>query len=169
MKIGELAKRSGLTAHTIRYYERIGLLPYADRNQSRHRDYDASILTWIEFLGRLKTTGMPIRDMLRYAALRERGVGTEAERRELLERHRAAVRAHVVELQACLLVLDTKIAGYAGTRTRSKNHARPPHQSSRRKKAGSSAGGGHSIRSTARLVIASSRRWRTSRPISRAI
>jgi DNA-binding transcriptional MerR regulator len=49
MKIGELAKRSGLTAHTIRYYERIGLLPYADRNQSRHRDYDASILTWIEF------------------------------------------------------------------------------------------------------------------------
>ena len=88
MKIGELAKRSGLTAHTIRYYERIGLLPYADRNQSRQRDYDASILTWIEFLGRLKTTGMPIRDMLRYAALRERGVGTEAERRDLLERHR---------------------------------------------------------------------------------
>ena len=123
MKIGELAKRSGLTAHTIRYYERIGLLPYADRNQSRHRDYDASILTWIEFLGRLKTTGMPIRDMLRYAALRERGVGgTEAERRELLERHREVVRAHVAELQACLLVLDTKIAGYAGTRTRSKNH-----------------------------------------------
>jgi len=122
MKIGELAKRSGLTAHTIRYYERIGLLPYADRNQSRQRDYDASILTWIEFLGRLKTTGMPIRDMLRYAALRERGVGTEAERRELLERHRAAVRAHVAELQACLLVLDTKIAGYAGTRTRNKDH-----------------------------------------------
>jgi DNA-binding transcriptional MerR regulator len=123
MKIGELAKRSGLTAHTIRYYERIGLLPYADRNQSRHRDYDASILTWIEFLGRLKTTGMPIRDMLRYAALRERGVdGTEAERRELLERHRAAVRAHVAELQACLLVLDSKIAGYAGTRTRNKDH-----------------------------------------------
>ena len=122
MKIGELAKRSGLTAHTIRYYERIGLLPYADRNQSRQRDYDASILTWIEFLGRLKTTGMPIRDMLRYAALLERGVCTEAERRELLERHRAAVRAHVAELQACLLVLDTKIAGYAGTRTRNKDH-----------------------------------------------
>jgi DNA-binding transcriptional MerR regulator len=122
MKIGELAKRSGLTAHTIRYYERIGLLPYADRNQSRQRDYDASILTLIEFLGRLKTTGMPIRDMLRYAALLERGVGTEAERRELLERHRAAVRVHVAELQACLLVLDTKIAGYAGTRTRNKDH-----------------------------------------------
>ncbi|MBK3801057.1 MerR family DNA-binding transcriptional regulator [Azospirillum brasilense] len=118
MKIGDLAKRSGLTAHTIRYYERIGLLPYADRNQSRHRDYDASILTWIEFLGRLKTTGMPIRDMLRYAALREKGAGTEAERRALLEQHRERVRAQVDELNACLLVLDTKIDGYVETEQR---------------------------------------------------
>jgi DNA-binding transcriptional MerR regulator len=114
MKIGQLAKRSGLSAYTIRYYERIGLLPRADRDRSGQRDYDASILTWIEFLDRLKTTGMPIRDMLRYAALRESGVGTEAERRALLERHRENVRAHVADLQACLLVLDTKIAGYAG-------------------------------------------------------
>jgi DNA-binding transcriptional MerR regulator len=122
MKIGELARRSGLTAHTIRYYERIGLLPYADRDRSSQRDYDASILIWIEFLGRLKTTGMPIREMLRYAALRERGVGTEAERRDLLEQHRERVRAHVAELQACLLVLDTKIAGYPGEQQRMVNH-----------------------------------------------
>jgi DNA-binding transcriptional MerR regulator len=121
MKIGELAKRSGLSAHTLRYYERIGLLPLADRDRSSQRDYDASILIWIEFLGRLKTTGMPIRDMLRYAALRERGLGSEAERRELLEQHRERVRAHVAELQACLLVLDTKIAGYAGERKRMTN------------------------------------------------
>ncbi len=115
MKIGELAKRSGLSAHTIRYYERIGLLPYADRDQSSRRDYDASILTWIAFLGRLKTTGMTIREMLRYAALRESGVVTEAERRDMLEQHRERVRARVSDLQACLLVLDTKIAGYAGS------------------------------------------------------
>jgi DNA-binding transcriptional MerR regulator len=50
MKIGELAKRSGLSTYTIRYYEQIGLLPYADRDRSRRRDYDISILTWIEFL-----------------------------------------------------------------------------------------------------------------------
>ncbi|MGY0712788.1 MerR family transcriptional regulator [Azospirillum argentinense] len=125
MKIGDLAKRSGLTAHTIRYYERIGLLPYADRNQSRHRDYDASILTWIEFLGRLKTTGMPIRDMLRYAALREEGDGTEAERRALLEQHRERVRAQVDELNACLLVLDTKIDGYVETEQRKSNDDAP--------------------------------------------
>ncbi|UUP18147.1 MerR family transcriptional regulator [Nitratireductor thuwali] len=122
MKIGELAKRTGLSAHTIRYYERIGLLPYADRDQSKQRDYDASILTWIEFLGRLKTTGMPIRDMLHYAALREQGAGTEAERRDLLIRHRDRARARIAELQSCLLVLDTKIAGYAGTGQRMKDY-----------------------------------------------
>jgi DNA-binding transcriptional MerR regulator len=112
MKIGELAKRTGLSAHTIRYYERIGLLPRASRGQSRQREYDGSILPWIEFLGRLKTTGMPIREMVRYAELRSKGAATEVERKELLIRHREHVRAHVAELHACLSVLDTKIAGY---------------------------------------------------------
>lgn len=115
MKIGELAKRSGLSAHTLRYYERIGLLPFTRRDQSRQRDYDASILVWLEFLGRLKTTGMPIREMLRYAALRERGHETQAERRELLEQHRERIRAQATELANCLLVLDTKIASYNAT------------------------------------------------------
>jgi DNA-binding transcriptional MerR regulator len=125
MKIGELAQRSGLTAHTIRYYERIGLLPYADRDRSRQRDYDSSILSWIEFVGRLKTTGMPIREMLGYAALRDRGAATRSERRELLERHREKVRTHVAALQACLLVLDSKIAGYLHSKQRIKiNDAR---------------------------------------------
>ena len=123
MKIGELARRSGLTAYTIRYYERIGLLPYAARNGSAQRDYDASILTWIEFLGRMKATGMPIRDMLRYAALRESGEATEAERRELLAVHRERVRADLAELQANLLVLDAKIAGYGGQQERMPHHA----------------------------------------------
>jgi DNA-binding transcriptional MerR regulator len=126
MKIGQLAKRSGLTAHTIRYYERIGLLPYADRDPSRHRDYDESILAWIEFLGRLKTTGMPIRDMLHYAKLRQRGAESETDRRVLLERHRERVRETVAELQACLLVLDDKIAGYAGSARRMKDHDKRP-------------------------------------------
>jgi DNA-binding transcriptional MerR regulator len=128
MKIGELARRSGLTAHTIRYYERIGLLPQAGRDQSGRRGYDASILTWIEFLSRLKTAGMPIRDMLRYAVLRERGAVTEAERRHLLEEHRERVRTRATELHACLLVLDAKIAGYAGSEQRKKNNDGQPAQ-----------------------------------------
>lgn len=136
MKIGELAKRSGFSVHTIRYYERIGLLPRARRDQSRQRDYDVSILVWIEFLNRLKTVGMPIRDMQRYARLRASGSSTETERRELLEKHRQRVRTHVAELQACLLVLDSKIAGYAKSEQRMKKHdAEPP-----RKRKSTSAG-----------------------------
>lgn len=122
MKIGEVAKRSKLSIHTIRYYERIGLFPRIDRDRSGRRDYDASILIWIEFLERLKTTGMPIREMLSYAALREHGASTELERRVLLEQHRKRVRAHVAELQASLLVLDKKIAGYAGQEQRNKHY-----------------------------------------------
>jgi DNA-binding transcriptional MerR regulator len=120
MMIGELVRRSGLSAHTIRYYERIGLLPYADRNRSGRRNYDASILTWIAFLDRLKTTGMPIREMLHYAALREQGAETEPERRNLLEAHRERVRAKITELKASLLVLDTKIGNYAIAEKRTK-------------------------------------------------
>lgn len=131
MKIGELVRRSGLTAHTIRYYERIGLLPYADRDQSGQRDYDASILNWIEFLGRLKATGMPIREMLHYAALRDQGPATEAARRELLERHREKVRVQLAELSESLLVLDAKIAGYAGISKRMNEYDALPERRKR--------------------------------------
>jgi DNA-binding transcriptional MerR regulator len=118
MKIGDIAGKTGLTAHTIRYYERIGLLPFAPRDGKGQRVYDASILTWIEFLGRLKTTGMSIQEMLRYAGLRARGAATEQARCDLLTEHRDQVRLKVAELQACLLVLDNKIAGYANTQLR---------------------------------------------------
>lgn len=140
MKIGELAKRTGLSAHTIRYYERIGLLPHADRDRSGRRDYDATILTWIAFLDRLKTTEMPIRDMLRYQALREGGAGTQTERRELLENHRRRVRARIAELQECLLVLDKKIAGYAGKTQRIRDYDKPLPQR-RRQPAGARQAG----------------------------
>lgn len=126
MKIGELAKKSGLSAHTIRYYERIGLLPYAYRDQSGRRDYSADILVWIEFLNRLKTTGMPVRDMLRYASLRERADETENERRDLLIEHRQNVREHISDLQNNLRMLDIKLASYAITDEEDENHDNHP-------------------------------------------
>lgn len=126
MKIGEVAQRSGLSAHTIRYYERIGLLPFAGRDHSGQRDYDASILAWIEFLGHLKTTGMPIRNMLEYARLRDLGDATGPERRQMLEKHHAAVQAKIATLQSCLHVLDTKIAGYADAEKRITQDAGQP-------------------------------------------
>lgn len=113
MKIGDLASRTGLSTHTIRYYERIGLLPEARKDAAGRRQYDDTDIVWIAFLGRLKAAGMPIREMLRYAALREAGPDTEAARRDLLLRHRERVAAQIAELQSCLLVLDKKIAGYA--------------------------------------------------------
>lgn len=121
MKIGDLAKRSGFSAHTLRYYERIGLLPYADRDASGQRDYDETILIWIEFLGRLKDTGMPIRDMLAYANLRNGGPATTQERHDILAAHRDQVQATIARLQANLLVLDDKIAGYAATLQRTQD------------------------------------------------
>lgn len=114
MKIGELARRSGLSIDTIRWYERIGLLPTAARAASGQRDYDESILVWIAFLGRLKTTGMAVRDMVSYARWREQGDQTRDQRGALLRRHRDAVRGRIAELQACLGVLDDKIALYSG-------------------------------------------------------
>jgi DNA-binding transcriptional MerR regulator len=122
MKIGQLAKSSGLSAHTLRYYERIGLLPFADRDASDQRDYDETILIWIAFLRRLKETGMPIRDMLAYANMRNDGPATEKARHDLLVAHRAHVQATIENLQANLLVLDTKIAGYAATLQRTQDN-----------------------------------------------
>lgn len=112
MKIGDLAARTGLSVHTLRYYERIGLLPAASRDAAGQRRYDTGVLEWIGFLGRLKRTGMPIRDMLRYAALRQAGDASRAQRCALLCAHRDAVHTQLAELQDCLLFLDAKIAGY---------------------------------------------------------
>ncbi|MEO1090035.1 MAG: MerR family transcriptional regulator [Pseudomonadota bacterium] len=114
MKIAELARRTGFSKHALRYYERIGLLPRVTRDGARHRDYDPSIVAWLGFLRRLKTTGMPVREMRRYAALRSGGPETIAARRAMLEAHRCRVHTDIAELQACLVILDTKIAGYAG-------------------------------------------------------
>ena len=136
MKISELAGRTGLSVHTIRYYERIGLLPYAARNQAKHRDYDASILARIEFLGRLKTTGMPLRDMLAYARMLN-DPASELQRRALLARHRAGVAVRIAELSACLSVLDEKIALYgASPSTMEQRHddAKPAERDTLRKR-----------------------------------
>lgn len=124
MRIGELAKRTGLTAYTLRYYERIGLLPHTHRDTSRQRDYDPSIVAWIEFLLRLKMTRMPLKQILLYARLREAGSSTDLSRADLLKGHRAAVKKHITQLQACLKILDHKIAGYENaSRKKEPSHA----------------------------------------------
>lgn len=112
MKIGELAQRSGVTAHTLRYYEKIGLLSYASRDAGGQRRYDESVLVWLGFISRLKASGMPLQAMLQYAALREAGAETEAQRLQMLSEHRLQVQARLAQLQDCLQMLDQKILGY---------------------------------------------------------
>lgn len=112
MTIGELARRTGLSPDTIRYYERIGLLPRPPRDAARRRDYDPEILVWIGFLARLKATGMPLKTMRIYAQLREQGPHTAAGRSDLLKTHRTAVATNIAEQRRCLAALDDKIATY---------------------------------------------------------
>lgn len=112
MTIQEAARRSGLSAHTLRYYERIGLIHSVDRNGSGHREYAERDLKWLVFLTRLRSTGMSIADMCRYAELQRMGPHTSAERRALLEAHRELVRARIAVLTEDLKVLDRKIESY---------------------------------------------------------
>lgn len=112
MKIGDLSRRSGVSTDTLRYYERIGLLPRTSRDAGGRRDYDESALVWLAFLGRLKVTGMSLSEMRRYARLRAVGPASESDRRALLMAHRDRVTAQIAAMQAALLALDAKIAGY---------------------------------------------------------
>lgn len=111
--IGEVAALSGLTAHTLRWYERIGLLERVGRSYSGQRRYSDRDLTWLSFLGRLRLTGMPVADMVRYAELVRAGEHTFAERRQLLRAHREEVRRRMDELQANLAAIDHKISFYS--------------------------------------------------------
>lgn len=114
--ISEVVAFTGLTAHTLRWYERIGLMPHIDRSHTGQRRYRNRDLRWLALVGKLRLTGMPVADMVRYAELVREGEHTFAERQELLEQTRRDVRARIAELQDTLAVLDHKIDVYAGAR-----------------------------------------------------
>lgn len=112
LSIQEVARRTRLSAHTLRYYERIGLLAPVGRDVGGRRRYAARDLDWLAFLMRLRATGMPIARMLAFAELRQRGDATVSARRELLEAHHAAVTAELQELAASLEVIAAKVGHY---------------------------------------------------------
>ncbi|EIV93061.1 MerR family transcriptional regulator [Frankia sp. QA3] len=113
LTIAEAAAATGVSTHTLRYYERAGLMrdPVA-RATSHHRRYTADDIRWVTFLTRLRLTGMPIREMARYARLAGAGEGNEAERLALLTEHRRRVLERLDEVQRNLVAIDTKIAAY---------------------------------------------------------
>lgn len=111
--IQEAAEESGLTAHTIRWYERIGLLDRVPRGSDGRRRFGAGDLEWLDLLVKLRRTGMPVAEMVRYAELVRAGAGIE-ERLALLGRHRERVVAALAAQQECLGFLDYKIDLYRG-------------------------------------------------------
>jgi len=110
--IRNMADRCGMTAHTLRYYERVGLIQPVCRARNGHRRYTEDDAAWLNFLHCMRATNMPIREMQRYAALREMGNATIEQRRQLLEEHRATIAAQIEALQKAHALLNQKIAGY---------------------------------------------------------
>lgn len=115
LTIADAARASGVSAYTLRYYERAGLIDGVGRAGSGHRRYSEDDLAWIQVLQRLRATGMPIRAIRRYAELVRAGEGNEAERLALLEEHRAAVRAQLAQVRRYLAFIDRKISIYKDT------------------------------------------------------
>jgi DNA-binding transcriptional MerR regulator len=113
LTIAEAAEQTGLTAHTLRYYERDGLMLGAvDRSAAGHRRYSEHDVSWITLITKLRATGMPIREVKKYADLVRAGTGTEAERLALLKAHRERVERRLAEVTAHLRAIDHKIGYY---------------------------------------------------------
>lgn len=113
LSIAEAAERTGITSHTLRYYERDGLMLQAiGRSSSGYRVYTESDLRWIIMLTRLRATGMPIREVKAYTDLCRRGDGNEGQRLALLQAHRARVLAQLSEITEHLGAIDNKIGIY---------------------------------------------------------
>ena len=109
--IATTADRLGVSAHTLRYYERIGLVR-VERDASGYRRYDASGVRRLVFLTRMRTSGMSIRDLQRYVDMVEAGRDTVPERLTLLTEHRDGLRARIDELRLALAATEYKIAAY---------------------------------------------------------
>ncbi|HYH02026.1 MAG TPA: MerR family transcriptional regulator [Bacillota bacterium] len=103
---------TGLTIHTLRYYEKIGLIKPIRRNQSGYRNYTERDIAWIKFIDRLRTTGMPVKEMLELAALYDQGEISLPQRRLLLQNHRVKIEKRIEELQNNLEAIDAKIEHY---------------------------------------------------------
>jgi DNA-binding transcriptional MerR regulator len=113
--IAEAARRTGVSVHTLRYYERAGLVVTAvDRTAGGRRRYRKLDLDWIVICTRLRATGMPIRTIRRYAELVSAGPGNEQDRLALLEAHRAEVTAKLARTRENLRLIDHKIDVYRG-------------------------------------------------------
>src|SRR5207244_8415156 len=112
LTVGEAAAEVGLSVHTLRWYEQQGLVSPVGRDAAGRRRYQAGDLDWLQLLTCLRGTGMPVREMRRYAELARTGPTTIAQRLRLFEEHRERVLERIAELHRDLDAINVKIGIY---------------------------------------------------------
>ena len=112
MKIAEVSEKYGLSVDTLRYYERVGLIPPVHRNGGGIRDYDELDLRRVDFIKCMRGAGLPVEVLIEYVALVQQGDKTIEARKEILKEQRALVAARLAEMQKTLDLLDHKIEVY---------------------------------------------------------
>jgi DNA-binding transcriptional MerR regulator len=112
MKIAEVSERYGISSDTLRYYERIGLIPPVNRNGSGIRDYNQMDVRRVEFIKCMRTAGLPIEILIEYVGLVQQGDQTIEVRKEILIEQREQLVARMKEMQKTLDLLDHKIEVY---------------------------------------------------------
>lgn len=112
MNIKEFSKISGISAHTLRYYEKIGIFQKINRNYSGHRDFSEKDILWAEFISRLKETGMPLEQIKKYAVLRKQGEHTADARMKLLKNHAISLKKKISDEKQHLNKINEKIKYY---------------------------------------------------------
>ena len=112
MTIAEVCRRFDLTPDTLRYYEKIGLIPHIERSETKNRSYTEYDCNWIGFIKCMRTAGVQIRQLSRYVQLFQQGEGTAAERKQILEDERTRIAQQIAEMQDTMNRLDAKIQRY---------------------------------------------------------
>lgn len=112
MNIKEVSERLNLSADTLRYYERIGLIPPVARNKNGIRNYSEDDCTWIEFIKCMRSSGLPIEALIEYVALFQQGEETRSARKDILIEQRDVLVDKVAELQKTIIRLNGKIEMY---------------------------------------------------------
>lgn len=112
MTIKEASALTGLTPDTLRYYERIGLLPYVRRSPSGIRDYDDNAISWIEFIKCMRSAGLTLETLVEYVTLFKQGDATLDVRKNILVKQRKLLAERIEALRETLHKLDMKIEHY---------------------------------------------------------
>lgn len=125
MRIAEVCRRYDISADTLRYYERVGLLRNIRRNASGVRDYSEENCSAVSFVKCMRSAGVSVETLVQYMDLLEQGASTLGARKALLERQRAIISEKIQEMQAGLDKLDYKIAHYEEIIISSEERMRP--------------------------------------------